>query len=281
MTTKIQTALPDTKTLILERSDSVLYIWFNRVEARNALSAEMTEELHAVLDAVHDDRTVRTLVLRGKGGVFCAGGDIKAFKSGMQGQLSHEEVATVNRSFGDLMLKINEQPQVLIVLVEGAAIGGGLGLSCVGDVTIVTKDARFRLSETSLGIPPAQIAPFVTERVGLTQARRLMLTGARFKGEEAVALGVAHSVADDVEDLDRQCRQVLEQISSCAPTANAVTKAIMFESMRRPRADALDFAADGFASCMLSDEGREGVAAFVEKRKPQWAAETPQADSGD
>ncbi|MGI9294578.1 MAG: enoyl-CoA hydratase/isomerase family protein [Pseudomonadales bacterium] len=265
-------ALPDTTALILEHEGSVLKVWLNRPEARNALSLEMTEELDAVFDAVRDDRSIRTIVLRGKGGIFCAGGDIKYFKSGMQGEeVSATEVARGNRTFGDLMIKINEQPQVVVMLVEGAAIGGGLGLTCVGDVTIVTKDARFRLSETSLGIPPAQIGPFVTERVGLTQARRLMLTGARFKGEEAVQLGVAHIVAEDSDDLEAQCDVVLGQIANCAPGANAVTKAIVFESMRRPRAEALDFAADGFASCMLSDEGREGVAAFVEKRKAKWA----------
>jgi isohexenylglutaconyl-CoA hydratase len=171
------------------------------------------------------------------------------------------------------MIMLNEQPQVVIILVEGAAIGGGLGLACVADVTLVTADARFRLSETSLGIPPAQIAPFVTERVGLTQARRLMLTGARFKGEEAVKLGIAHGVADNVEDLEAQCAAILQQINACAPGANVVTKGILFETLRRPRADALDFASRGFAECMLSSEGLEGVAAFVEKRKPYWNEE--------
>jgi isohexenylglutaconyl-CoA hydratase len=159
---------------------------------------------------------------------------------------------------------------VVIILVEGAAIGGGLGLACVADVTLVTADARFRLSETSLGIPPAQIAPFVAERVGLTQARRLMLTGARFKGEEAVALGIAHGVAEDTADLEAQCETILGHIKACAPGANAVTKTILFESLRRPRAEALDFAAEGFAQCMLSPEGLEGVAAFVEKRSASW-----------
>ena len=140
-----------------------------------------------------DDRSVRTLILRGKGGTFCAGADLKGFKSGAQGgEPNEDEVARGNRNFGDLMLKLNEQPQVVIMLVDGAAIGGGLGLCCVGDVTIVTRDAKFRLSETSLGIPPAQIAPFVTERVGLTHARRLMLTGARFNGAEAVQYGIGH-----------------------------------------------------------------------------------------
>ena len=100
-----------------------------------------------------------------------------------------------------------------------------------------------------------------------------MLTGAHFNGEQAVALGVAHTVADDAKDLEQQCRQVLEQIRACAPGANATTKAILFAAMQQPRAAALDFAASRFASCMLSDEGREGVAAFVEKRAAAWASE--------
>lgn len=265
--------LPETQSLILERQGSVLKIWLNRPQAKNALSEEMTDELHLVLDAVRDDRSIRTIVLRGKGGVFCAGGDIKGFKSDMQA-VSAEQVAKSNRSFGDLMIKINEQPQVVIMLVEGAAIGGGLGLACVADVTLVTADARFRLSETSLGIPPAQIAPFVRERVGLTQARRLMLTGARFQGEEAVRLGIGHQVAMDADDLEAQCQVILGHINACAPGANAVTKGILFESLRRPRAEALDFASQGFAQCMLSPEGLEGIAAFVEKRKPSWADQT-------
>ena len=268
------TALPDTTALILEQQGSVLTIWLNRPEAKNALSAEMVDELSAVLDACRDKRELRTIILRGKGGFFCAGGDIKGFKSGLQGgEPDKVEVARGNRTFGDLMIKLNEQPQVVVMLVEGAAIGGGLGLACVGDVTIVTRETRFRLSETSLGIPPAQIAPFVTERVGLTQARRLMLTGARFKGEEAVQYGIAHLLAKDAADMEAKCAEVLAQIALCAPGANADTKSIVFETTRLPRADALDFASRGFADCMLSEEGREGVAAFVEKRKPQWATQ--------
>jgi isohexenylglutaconyl-CoA hydratase len=268
------TTLPNTESLLLERRGSVLTVWFNRPETRNALTADTVRELDAVLDTIREDRSLRTLVLRGKGGFFCAGGDIKGFRSGLQGGApDRDEVARGNRDFGDLMIKLNEQPQVVVILVEGAAIGGGLGLACVGDVTIVTREARFRLSETSLGIPPAQIAPFVTERVGLTQARRLMLTGARFSGVEAVACGIGHILAEDAADLEARCEEVLAQIAQCAPGANATTKAIVFESTRRPRPEALDFAALGFADCMLGDEGREGVAAFVEKRKPRWATD--------
>jgi isohexenylglutaconyl-CoA hydratase len=146
-------------------------------------------------------------------------------------------------------------------------------LACVGDVTIIEKQTRLQMSETSLGIPPAQIAPFVVERVGLAQARRLMLTGARIDGEEAVRLGIGHHLADGAEDMVRLCGEVLARIVRCAPGANAATKQIVFESLRRPRAEALDFAAESFAHCMLGEEAREGVTAFLEKRKPRWAVE--------
>jgi isohexenylglutaconyl-CoA hydratase len=263
-------ALPKTTELILDLQSSVLTVWLNRPESKNALSDEMSDELSQVFDAVYDDREIRAIILRGMGGVFCAGGNIKGFKAIFQGDMSRKDIANSNRVFGNLLTKINEQPQLVIMLVEGAAIGGGLGLACVGDVTIVTSDARFRLSETSLGIPPAQIAPFVTERVGITHARRLMLTGAAFNGEEAVGYGIAHIVAQDTEDLDVQCAQVLKQLNYCAPSANAVTKSLIFNSSRNERSEALDAAAELFAECMLSDEGREGVAAFVEKRKARW-----------
>ena len=245
--------LPETKTIITERNGSVLRIWLNRPESKNALSAEMTDELAEVLGLVKKNRSIRTIVLRGKGDVFCAGGDIKGFKSDMQ-RADKDLIARGNRSFGYLMSQLNEQPQVVVMLIEGAAIGGGLGLACVGDVTIVTADSRFRLSETSLGIPPAQIAPFVRERIG----------------DEAVNFGIAHLVVADSEELEEACNEILSDISVCAPDANAVTKNILFESLRRPRSEVLDYAAAGFAKCMLSPEGNEGVAAFIQKRKPYW-----------
>lgn len=263
--------LPTTSSLLLDLQGNALTIWLNRVNANNALNDEMTQELMQVFDAARNQPEIRTIVLRGKGGVFCAGGDIKSFRHDFQRNLTPAKVASANRVFGDLLLKVNTQPQVVIVLVEGAAIGGGLGLACVGDITITTIDAQFRLSETSLGIPPAQIAPFVTERLGLTQARRLMLTGARFDGQEAVRFGLAHYAVKDSDELAWRCTEIQNQINKCAPQATAVTKEIIFNSLQDSRANALDFAADKFAAQILSEEGREGVAAFLQKRKPKWA----------
>lgn len=264
--------LPETTTLELERDGGWLRIWFNRPEARNALSQELTAELVTVLRAVRDDRSVRGITLRGRGGTFCAGGDLKGFRANFQGGgQSLEEVAASSRAGGEMFDLINEMPQVVVMLVEGAAMAGGLGMVCTGDVVAVTRDAQFAMTETTLGIPPAQIAPFVAQRLGLRVARRLMLTAARFDGEEAGRLGLADHVVEDAAGLERVEAEVMRQVLRCAPGANAMTKEILLATRHLDRPAMLDFAARGFASCMLGEEGREGIAAFLEKRRPRWA----------
>jgi isohexenylglutaconyl-CoA hydratase len=157
------------------------------------------------------------------------------------------------------------------VLVEGAALAGGLGMACCADVVVVTRDAQFALTETTLGIPPAQIAPIVAARLGLPTARRLMLTAARFTGDEAARLGLADFVAADPGELDRFEHETRAQVRRCAPGANATTKEILLAA-RTLQGDALrQFAAESFARCVVGAEGREGLQAFVEKRQPSWA----------
>lgn len=266
--------LPETTSLLLEQDNGWLTIWFNRPENRNALSQELTGELKAVLHAVRDDRTVRGITLRGKGGVFCAGGDLKGFRSNYQGgEQTVDDVAASSKAGGQMFDLVNEMPQVVVILVEGAAMAGGLGMVCTADVVAVTKDAKFAMTETTLGIPPAQIAPFVAQRLGLRTARRLMVTAARFDGTEAGRLGLADFVVDDAAGLDAVEADIRKQVMRCAPGANAVTKGIVLATRHLDREAMLDFAARGFAGCMLSEEGREGVASFLEKRRPAWAAQ--------
>ena len=196
-------ALSPTRTIETDVQHAWLTIWLNRPESRNALNEEITTELHNTLQVVQDDRSVRGITLRGRGGVFCAGGDLKAFQSDFQGGAeSHQLVAAASRRAGELFCLVNEMPQVVVILVEGAAIAGGLGLACAGDLVVVTRESQFALTETTLGIAPAQIAPFVVQRLGLSAARRLMLTAARFDGEEAQRIGLADQVVDDVDALD-------------------------------------------------------------------------------
>ena len=264
--------LPKTENILLEHQAGWLTIWFNRPDNRNALSKELTTELKAVLNAIRDDRTIRGITLRGKGGVFCAGGDLKGFKNNYQGGVQNvDDIAASSRQGGQMFDLINEMPQFVLILVEGAAMAGGLGMVCCADAVAVTKDAKFAMTETAIGIPPAQIAPFVVERLGLRTARRLMVTAHRFDGKEAGRLGLADYVVEDAAGLDQIQADMHAQVMRCAPGANAVTKAIVLATRHLDRDGQLDFAAKGFAECMLSDEGREGVASFIEKRKPVWA----------
>jgi len=265
------TALPDTKSILLELDQGWLTIWFNTPENRNALSDQLAGELRATLEAVRDDRSMRGVTLRGKGGIFCAGGDLKAFMAGLQGGASHEDVSEMNKSGGELFHLINTMPQIIVALVEGAAIAGGLGMVYCADVVAVTKDAKFSLTETQLGIAPAQIAPYVVQRLGLMAARRLMLTGARFTGAEAKELGLADYLAEDAAGLDEIDADIRQSVMRCAPGANAVAKDLVRAAPHLSHAEMMDRAADAFATCLLSEEGREGVSAFVEKRKPEWA----------
>ena len=260
-----------TDELIVERDDGWLTLWMNRPDVRNALGAEMLEAMRGALEAVCDDRTVRGITLRGKGGVFCAGGDLKSFRSNFQGGASHAEIAASNSNAGEFFTYLNTMPQVVVMLIEGAAIAGGLGMACTGDVVAVTADAKFAITETSLGLPPAQIAPFVVQRIGLTAARRLMLTGARFDGREAGRLGLADFVAEDAAGLDAIEADIRRSVRRSAPGANDLTKELVLKAPLLPRDEMVAVAGERFADCMLGEEAREGIAAFLDKRRPSWA----------
>jgi isohexenylglutaconyl-CoA hydratase len=197
--------LPTTDTLELREEGFALHITLNRPESRNAMSLQMTQDLRAVFTAIENSEDIRVVVLRGANGHFCAGGDIKdmagarmrAAESG-----NDDAYAELNRAFGHMLTQVDHAPQVVVALLEGAVLGGGFGLACVSDVAIALESAQFGLPETSLGIIPAQIAPFVLQRIGMTQARRLALLGGRFNGSEAARLGIVHQVVADTDALD-------------------------------------------------------------------------------
>ncbi len=262
------TTPPDCRTLDLRREGIALHVTLDRPEARNAIDETMAGELHAVFDWARQAADVRAVVLRGAGGNFCAGGDIKERK-----RQSRAELEARNARGGLLFHKINTMPQAVVAVVEGAALGGGFGMACVADVTIVMRDAKFGMPETTLGIPPAQIAPYVVKRVGLAQARRLAVTAARFDGAEAARLGIAHLVCADAAELEATLAQVLRRIARTGPGAVAAIKEIMLKVGTMPDEELIAFSAARFADCVASDEGREGHAAFTEKRKPRWAGD--------
>jgi isohexenylglutaconyl-CoA hydratase len=266
-------ALPQTSHIRLEPQGPVLRLWLDRPEQRNAMSGEMVREISETFAAIrHADRSVRVVVLRGAGGTFCAGADLKKLSAASAAQPSAaDELQASNRRFGEMMERVNSAPQAVIAAVEGYAMGGGFGLACVADITITTADARFAMTEVTLGLVPAAISPFVVRRIGLTAARRFGVSGARLTGEEACAIAIAHRVVADAAALEAAVVEAINQILRCAPEAVAETKRLMLRAAGpAPIAELLDHAAESFARAVRSPEGREGSRAFVEKRPPAW-----------
>ncbi|MGB6541224.1 MAG: enoyl-CoA hydratase/isomerase family protein, partial [Xanthobacteraceae bacterium] len=183
--------LPQTSHIRLDLRGPVLHLWLDRPEVRNALSQQMLTEILATFATIADDRAVRVAVLRGTGGTFCAGADIKNLSTvpAAPPPGATDEVKENNRRFGTMMETVNAAPQAVIAAVEGFAMGGGFGLACVADITIATADAVFAMSEVKIGVVPAAISPFVVKRIGLTAARRFGVSGARLSGTEACAIG--------------------------------------------------------------------------------------------
>ncbi|MBO9648967.1 MAG: enoyl-CoA hydratase/isomerase family protein [Variovorax sp.] len=272
-------ASSDFSHIVLRRRQDVLFATLNQPQTRNALSPDVVAELARVLDAAESDDTVRALVLRGGGGFFCAGGNVGNFQSRLDADAAKggDPVAARNREFGHFMQRLAALPVPVIAAVEGAAMGGGMGLACGADIVLATRDAKFALSETSLGIIPAQIAPFVVARLGHRVAQRLGLSGERIHGDAAMRLGMVDELASDSAALDEHLAQWLSRIGACAPHANRALKPLLQRCGHENEGALLDDASRLFAICMR-DEGAEGIAAFREKRASAWRREFTAAD---
>ena len=268
--------IPGCEELLLQYDQGVLNVTLNRPHKRNAMNRLMVEELMTVFQSIESRRDVRAVVLRGADGNFCAGGDISDMNNDSRADSQVDDEARArdatwhfNRSFGHLISTVNRAPQLIVCVLEGAVLGGGFGLACVSDLAIAKPNAVFAMPETGLGIIPAQIAPFVVMRIGVTQARRLTLLGERIDGNTALQLGLVHHVSDDPE---ATLRQNLKYFKKCAPNATAMTKHLLLDVAERQGLEQLlDRASDDFAKAMLSAEGQEGTQAFIEKRRPDWA----------
>ena len=270
----LSAAQASSETLIVQQHGAVLHVTLNRPEQRNAMSAQMLNELIEVFAQIKDDLSIRAVVLRGAGGHFCAGGDIKdmaALRMAAAQAASNQPYIAFNRLFGTLIETVNHAPQIVVAVLEGAVLGGGFGLACVSDLAISFDNAQFGLPETGLGVIPAQIAPFVVQRIGITQARRVALLGLRFNGAEAVRLGIAHTLVSDEATLQTELNAALQQIQRAAPNASRVTKALLHQVAATDLSGLLDQAAVQFAEAVGSAEGMEGTMAFVQKRLPNWA----------
>ncbi|MBF2754557.1 MAG: enoyl-CoA hydratase/isomerase family protein [Gammaproteobacteria bacterium AqS3] len=269
--------LPTTEKIRLEARGGFLFATLSDPAARNALSDEMVADFEAVCTLLESEagrERFRALVLSGDEKAFCAGAQLKNLEESLRAPEPGQDdpIAQGNRRFGEFQLRFSRIPQVVVAVVQGAAFGGGLGLVCNTDIAIGYRSARFALSETGLGLPPAQIAPFVVKRIGLTHTRMLALSGQRFDGARAHQLGILHYLVQDGGEAEAVLNQVLTDIGRCAPGANAATKELLFRVAGELSDEVLDRAATAFAAAVRG-EGREGIAAFLEKRPAAWVEE--------
>lgn len=264
--------LPLCKTLEFEFGNQWLTIWFNRPEARNAISDELVHELRCVLDRVKDDFSIRGVVIRGRNQVFCAGGDIKMFKRiASAGSEGREIARSLNVEAAYLTDMIARMPQVVVAVVEGAAMAGGFGIACASDMVISVPDAKFGITEVRIGLVPAQIIPHIINKIGYAKAKTMMLLANQIDGTHAHEIGLADFLAGNSVEIDNVLGYIKKQVNYAAPGALAKTKFLLKDAKHMNVSDYIEIGADVFADCLVSDEGKEGFASFTEKRKPSWA----------
>jgi isohexenylglutaconyl-CoA hydratase len=268
----------DASALLQVRRDSGF--WFlrlNRPDKRNALSDALIAGIGAACDRVAQDPDARALVIHGAGGHFCAGADFDGFLELMQGQAGHDAdpIALANRRFGAMLEGLAALPVPTLAVVTGSAMGGGCGLAAACDRVIAADNAIFAMPEVTLGVAPAQIAPFVVRRVGARRARWLMLGAARLEARDALAAGLADLVAPSAE-LRAALAADLGLLAVAEPAALRATKRIVDRTHETALATSLDAAAQEFAGLLRHGAVREGIAATRGRRPPAWAVRVPE-----
>ena len=255
------------QAVVTSLAGGVLTVSLNRPEQHNAMNPAIMSELTRVFTKLPGREDVRVVVLTGNGRSFCAGADL-AFMRAAADYTFEQNVADGQAIF-DLMLALDRCPQPVVGRINGAAIGGGAGLVSCCDIVVAVERATFAFSEARLGIVPAVISPFVLSRIGPSHARELFLTGERFDARRAQAIGLVHHVVAE-GDLDAAVADRVAQLLLAAPGAQAAIKELIRAVAYRPKESARDYTAGTIARRRASDEGREGMSAFLEKRKPWW-----------
>ncbi len=263
----------NTSSLELIRENGWLTIWFNRPDTRNCLSEAVMNVLITTMEEIRDENNLRGVMFRGKGGIFCAGGDLKEFEK--FGEIDNlrkaKEVAVANSHIAAKFFKtIRNLPQVTVSVVEGPAMAGGFALACATDFLVTMNDAKFSLTETRIGLTPAQIAPYVVQRLGFAMARRLMLLACIISGKDAHEIGLADFIAYDQNKLEQTLVEIRKLVQSCSPNAIAATKTALSATYEMGEAECAKLSAEIFSICLISEDGKEGFRSFMEKRKPKW-----------
>ena len=256
-----------TTSLEVAREGAVARVWLNRPEQHNALSPAMVAELAQVFHELAHDAAVRVAVLGGRGPSFCAGADVGAMKASAAATFDQnlEEAQRLGRMFG----AIADFPKPLVGRLHGNVLGGGVGLLCTCDIPVASDDARIGLTEVRLGILPALISPYVIRRLGDRNARELMLTGERLDAQAALRLGLVQHVVPAAE-LDSKVNERVAELLKGAPGAQKRIKTLLELWSDSPWEEYRTAVPRVLAEVRSGEEARDGLAAFLEKRKPKW-----------
>lgn len=259
---------PDYQHLTITTDGAATVITLNRPDVHNAFNERLIAELHDAFTHLSADDSVRAIVLRGAGRSFCAGADLHWMRSSLD--TPHEENVADAMRMADMFRAIDKCPHPVIGRIHGAALGGGMGLTAVCDIAIAADDARFGFTEARLGIAPAVISPFAVRKIGESHARALFLTAERFTADRALAIGLVHQVIPAAE-LDDAVRATVRNIALCGPAGVRAAKRMAMTVTLIPDAEARELTANTIAGLRVSEEGQEGIRAFLEKRTATWA----------
>ncbi|MHC4078830.1 MAG: enoyl-CoA hydratase-related protein [Planctomycetota bacterium] len=254
------------ETLEVVREGPVLHVRLNRPQVRNAFNGAVVNELQQVFAAANTD-DARVVLLSGNGKSFSAGADLTWMTE--QAELPEAENRASAEHMANTFLAIARCKQPVVGRIHGHALGGGCGLTAAVDVAICTETTMFGLTEVKLGIVPAVISPFVMQKIGAGRARTLFLTGERFDGREAERVGLVHK-AVPADQLDQEVQRVIEQLLSSGPAAVASGKELIKAVAPLSLEDAIPATADWIAKLRATPEAKEGMTAFLDKRKPGW-----------
>lgn len=258
--------MPNYKTIETTVENGVLTIWLNRPDVHNAFDETMLRELTSCMETL--DPSVLCVILRGRGKSFCAGVDLHWMKAVSQN--SYAQNYTESLLLSKCFLAIYNCPKPTVAAVHGVALGGANGLLSACDLAYCTDDATFSLSEVKIGIVPACISPYVIKRVGEYGAKELMLTGRRIKGKEAEQFRLVNRSVP-AEILDATLADVIALLRTSGPKAMSQCKSLIHDVANNlSLMEAYDYTARMIAEIRASDEGQEGMNAFLEKRKPNW-----------
>ena len=247
----------------------VATLTLNRAEKHNAFDDRMITDLLQALDKIDKDNSIRVLVLRAAGKSFCAGADLDWMRR--MADYDFEQNLADARQLAQLMYRLNRLSKPVIARVQGSSFGGGVGLIACCDIAIASQDAIFSLSEVRLGLIPSVISPYLIAAIGSRAARRYFLSGERFDAGGAFQLGLVHEVVEP-ESLDASLEQCVDALLNSGPCAQAVAKELIQQVQGRAIDESLiEETARRIAEVRASDEAREGLTAFLEKRKPDWS----------